>query len=233
MEAVSGSTPAAEYLQFSRGLRRRPKRVAPKRIPQVLSREQVEMLLEKATSLRSLAMLMTLYSTGLRLAECRWLKLSDIDSARGMIWVEKGKGKKDRYVMLSPLLLATLNEYIREAQPKFYLWENPRTGLPYDDTTIQQGFRDARQAAGITKKVTVHTLRHCFATHLLETGTDIRRIQLLLGHAGLRTTELYTHVASNYVTQTKSPLDSIKLPASKPKMPSRPGRRRSSSTPVS
>ena len=183
-----------------------------KRIPQVLSIQEVMKLLVAAASLRARALLMTIYSAGLRLSEARWLKVANIDSARGMMLIEKGKRKKDRFVMLSKTLLTTLRELYRATRPKVYLFENPATGLPYDDATIQKAFHDARKTAGITKKASVHTLRHSFATHLLEYGTDIRRIQMLLGHEGLNTTELYTHVASNYVNVTKSPLDRLPLP---------------------
>ncbi len=191
-----------------------------KRTPLVMSIEEVLKLFGAALSLRDLVMLLTLYSGGLRLSEARWLKLSDMDTARGMILIEKGKGKKGRYVMLAQGLLPHLQEFLEATRPKVYVFENPKTGLPFAGTTIQQAFRDARDAAGLTKKVSVHTLRHSFATHLLENGTDIRRIQLLLGHSAVTTTEVYTHVAINYVSTTQSPLDRMALPPAPPSTPS-------------
>ena len=153
-----------------------------KRIPQVLSVEEVTKLIEGASSIRNRALLMTLYSGGLRLSEARWLKVEDIDSQRGMILIRKGKRKKDRFVMLSKNLLLVLRELFRATRPKVYLFENPKTGKPYDGGAIQRAFHKARRAAGITKRVSVHTLRHSFATHLLESRTP----DIPLGNTGWR-----------------------------------------------
>lgn len=181
-----------------------------RRVPCVLSGKEVLCLLDAAESLRDRAMLTTLYAGGLRLGEARRLKVSDIDSGRGVIRIEQGKGEKDRYVMLSEDLLATLRDYYRVFRPKVFLFENPQSGRQFNDSTFQKAFHRARQKAGITKPVTVHSLRHSFATHLMEQGTDVRRIQLLLGHTSVKTTQIYTHVAKNYLTTTASPLDTLK-----------------------
>jgi len=129
-----------------------------------------------------------------------------------MIRIDRSKNGKDRYVMLSPVLLSLLREYYRAHRPVTYLFENPDTGLPFDAGTVQRSFHLARAKAGIRRAVSVHTLRHSFATHLLEGGTDIRRIQVLLGHGSVSTTMPYTHVAADYVTTTASPLESLPGP---------------------
>jgi integrase/recombinase XerD len=175
--------------------------------PQVFSGQEIVMLLEAAGSPRDLAMLATIYAGGLRLGEARWLRVSDIDPERRAIRIEKAKGQKDRYVMLSDTLRKILRDYYRIHRPSIYLFENRATGRPFDDTVFQTAFHAACKKAGITKRVTVHSLRHSFATHLMEHGTDVRRIQLLLGHSSVNTTQIYTHVAANYISTTKSPLD--------------------------
>jgi site-specific recombinase XerD len=187
-----------------------------RRTPTVLSQEEVVLLLQGAQTITDKAMLATLYAGGLRLGELRRLKVADIDKDRGVIKIERSKGCKDRYVMLSDTLRSILRQYFVAARPKVFLFENPRTGKPFDDTTIQRSFHLACQKAGITKRVTPHSLRHSFATHLLENGTDIRRIQVLLGHSSVNTTQVYTHVATNYLTTTPSPLDSLPGLASSP-----------------
>lgn len=181
-----------------------------RRVPQVLSGEDVVRLLDAASSsLLEHAMIATAYAGGLRLGEVRRLKVSDIDGPRGVILIEKSKGGKDRYVMLSDTLRVILRKHYAASRPKVYLFENPRTGKVFDDSTFQHAFHRARVKAGITKRVTFHSLRHSFATHLMEGGTDVRRIQVLLGHTSVKTTQIYTHVATNYLTTTKSPLDSL------------------------
>ncbi len=193
-------------------------------IPEVMSREEVVRLFAGVSSLRDRALLMTLYSGGLRLSEARWLRIADVDRERRMIFIRKGKGRRDRYVRLSRTLQGVLREYLELTNPKVYLFENPDSGEPYSPQTIQRAFHEARKAAGILKDVSVHTLRHSYATHLLEAGVDIRRIQLLLGHESVRTTELYTHVASNFVSTTESPLDDLELSPPKPdQKPKKPG----------
>lgn len=179
-------------------------------VPQVLSTEEMDRLLDCAsTSVIDHAILATSYAGGLRLGEVRCLKVSDIDGNRGVIRIEKGKGGKDRYVMLSDTLRTILRKYYAVQRPKVYLFENPQTGKPFNDSTLQHAFHRARIKAGITKRVSFHSLRHSFATHLLEGGTDVRRIQILLGHNSVKTTQIYMHVASDFLTTTTSPLDAL------------------------
>jgi site-specific recombinase XerD len=180
-----------------------------RRVPAVLSGSEVLRLLDAAFSILERAMLATIYAGGLRLGEARRLKIADIDRDRKVIRIEKSKGGMDRYVMLSEELRTILREYYVAFRPKVFLFENPRTGKPFDDSTFQKAFHRARRKAGITKPVTVHSLRHSFATHLLENGTDLRRIQALLGHKSVKTTQIYTHVAGNYLSTTQSPLDTL------------------------
>lgn len=180
-----------------------------KRVPRVMSPEEVAQLLDCAACLRDRAILTTLYSGGLRLGEVLRLRIADIDSSRMVLRIDKSKNGQDRYVMLAPALLDLLRQYYRAHRPARYLFENPATGLPFDAGTVQRAFHIARAKAGIARPVHVHTLRHSFATHLLENGIDIRRIQDLLGHRSVGTTMLYTHVAANFVTTTPSPLESL------------------------
>lgn len=195
-------------------IRQIPYQKRVRRIPQVLSGDEVVRLLDAASaSLLDHAMLATAYAGGLRLGEVRRLKVSDIDGHRGVIRIEKSKGGKDRYVMLSDTLRAILRKHYAASRPKVFLFENPRTGQVFDDSSFQHAFHRARVKAGIQKKVTFHSMRHSFATHLMEGGTDVRRIQLLLGHTSVKTTQIYTHVATNYLTTTKSPLDSLPHPS--------------------
>jgi site-specific recombinase XerD len=180
-----------------------------KRVPQVMSAEEVAGLLQAAANLRDRTILTAIYAGGLRLGEALRLKITDVDSRRMVLRIEKSKNGKDRYVMLSRTLLELLRTYFRACRPGAYLFENPATSRPFDAATVQRAFHLARQKAGIQRPVTVHTLRHSFATHLLEDQCDIRRIQALLGHDSLSTTMLYTHVASNYLTTTPSPLERL------------------------
>jgi len=179
-------------------------------LPLVLSREEVRRLLEATLRLRDRALLETAYSAGLRLGEVLRLKVADIDSQRMTIRVEQGKGHKDRYVMLSPVLLETLRAYWREARPRVYLFPGHKGKRPLHDSMAQRAFKEARDKAGIRKRATFHTLRHSFATHLLESGSNVRTIQALLGHRSLGTTQRYTHLAQNYVNETVSPLDRLR-----------------------
>jgi len=191
----------------------------PRRLPVVLSPEEVARLLASATNIKHKALLSLAYATGLRSSEVVSLKLTDIDSDRMVIRVEQGKGKKDRYVILSPNLLELLREWWRVARNKGWMspaqpWLFP--GYRGQHTSARQLHRIVRLAAGragITKRVGVHTLRHSFATHLLEQKTDIRIIQVLLGHKKLDTTALYTRVAISALGQVTSPLDCLlKMP---------------------
>jgi site-specific recombinase XerD len=188
----------------------------PRRLPVVLSPEEVGRLLAAATNIKHRAILSLAYATGLRASEVVSLKLTDIDRDRMLIRVEQGKGKKDRYVILSPILLEILHEWWRVARKKGWMspgqpWLFP--GYRGQHTSARQLHRIVRLAAGragITKRVGVHTLRHCFATHLLEQKTDIRIIQVLLGHKKLDTTALYTRVAIHTIGQVTSPLDFLR-----------------------
>ena len=150
------------------------------------------------------------YSARLRLGELINVKIKDIDSERKQIRIEQGKGKKDRYSVLSIRLLELLQKYYKEYNPKDYLFEGA-SGGPYSARSVQMIMKEAAKKAGIKKKVSVHTLRHTFATHLLENGTDIRYIQSLLGHESSKTTEIYTHVTTKGFDQIKSPLDNLDI----------------------
>ncbi|WP_448192994.1 tyrosine-type recombinase/integrase [Azospirillum sp. sgz301742] len=183
----------------------------PRTLPIVLSAEEVVRFLAAVPVVRSRVALTTAYATGLRVSEVATLKVSDIDSQRLVIRVEHGKGAKDRYVMLSPQLLAILRAYWREERPQTWLFPGRATGTPVSVATLQDACRLARRKAGLAKPATMHTLRHSFATHLLEAGTELRIIQVLLGHRRLATTALYTQVTPALIARTPSPLD--RLPA--------------------
>ncbi len=197
---------------------KRIKRVhQPRRIPQILSVEEVTCLLEAAGSLKSQAALSVAYGAGLRRNEVVHLKISDIDSDRKVIRVEQGKGAKDRNAMLSPTLLTILRNWYRFAQKQNQIlnggWLFPGQD-PINPLTARQLnrlFHQACDAAGISKKVTLHSLRHSFATHLLENGVDIRVIQVLLGHEKLTTTERYSQVAASTLRDVKGPLEHLVL----------------------
>ncbi len=148
------------------------------------------------------------YSAGLRISELINLRISNIDSSRRQIKIHQSKGKKDRMTLLSGKMLVLLREYFKEHKPKDWLFEGQKGGK-YSTTSIQKVFQRAKNAAGIRKHATVHTLRHSFATHLLEAGTDLRYIQELLGHGSSKTTEIYTHVSTRQISKIKSPLDSF------------------------
>lgn len=180
-----------------------------RRLPVVLSCEEVRALLDVTTNLKHRTLLMVIYSAGLRPSEAVHLQLADIDSGRMMIRVDQGKGRKDRYVMLSERLLLTLRRYWREYQPTLWLFPGQDPSCPLTRGSLEKLFTRAKKKAGIQKPVTPHSLRHSFATHLLERGVNIRVIQRLLGHRSLRSTEIYTHVAETYVRDTKSPLDDL------------------------
>ena len=153
---------------------------------------------------------MLTYSSGLRISELLNLKLTDIDSQRKQIKVEQGKGKKDRFTVLSDKILPLLRAYYMEYKPKYFLFESPE-GAKYSTTSVHIILNQAIKKAGIKKRVTMHTLRHSFATHLLEQGTDLRYIQSLLGHESTKTTQIYTHVTTKGFDQIKSPFDNLDL----------------------
>lgn len=179
-------------------------------LPVVLSEEEISSILKVTPNIKHKAILMTIYSAGLRIGEALALKVKDIDSKRMQIRVEQGKGKKDRYTVLSPVTLEVLRSYFKEHKPKIWLFEGPKNEQ-YSDSSIQSILHIAVQKANIKKRVTVHTLRHSFATHLLENGTDLRYIQTLLGHSSSKTTEIYTHVTTKGFDNIKSPLDKLNL----------------------
>ena len=179
----------------------------PQRLPVVLSPEEVLQFLSAVGSTKHRTILTTCYAAGLRISEAVRLKATDIDSKRMVIRVEQGKGQKDRYVMLSAQLLETLRAYWRAARPRVWLFEGDIAGKPIDRSTVAQACQKARRLSNISKPVTPHSLRHAFAVHLLESGTDVRTIQLLLGHRSLTTTARYLRIATSKVCSTSSPLD--------------------------
>ena len=186
-----------------------------RRLPTVLSREEVSALINAAGTLFRRTLLMTLYGTGMRRSELAHLKVGDIDSQRMIIRVVAGKGGKDRDLPLSPTLLETLREYWRWRKPKLYLFPTRTRGLPVEepisDKTVWIACSDAARRAGIHKRVTPHTLRHSWATHLLEAGTDLRTIQVLLGHGDLETTAQYLHLSQRHLQAVSNPLDGLTL----------------------
>ncbi len=180
-----------------------------RRKPVVLSKAEVGRLLEVLENLKHRALAMTLYGGGLRLSEVLALQMRDIDSDRMVITVRHGKGDEDRQVVLSRVLLETLRAYCRAYRPRTWLFEGQVPGEPLTGRTVQRMIKVAGARAGITKPVTPHKLRHSYATHLLESGTDLRMIQTLLGHRSLQSTAIYTHVATARLHAIKSPLDAL------------------------
>lgn len=185
---------------------------APCRLPVVLSQEEVTRLIDAASNLAHRAMLMTLYSTGLRRAEIVRLKIADIDSQRMVMHVHQGKGSKDRAVPLSPKLLETLREYWRWRKPRTYLFPGGpanRKDAPLTTKAVWHACRKAATRAGIEKPISPHTLRHSYATHLLEAGADLRTIQLLLGHTDIKHTTVYLHLSQRHLHAVANPLDAL------------------------
>ena len=195
----------------------RPLRIVstPRKAPVVLSQEEVARLLQAAPGLKYKAALSVAYGAGLRVSEVANLKVSDIDSGRMMLRVEQGKGQRDRDVMLSPHLLELLREWWKAARPRVWLFPGQNPINPVTPRQLNRAVTVAKDLAGISKRVSPHTLRHSFATHLLEQGVDIRVIQVLLGHAKLETTALYTRVAVSTVRDIKSPLDRLDVKLTK------------------
>ena len=194
----------------------------PFRLPVVLSLEEITAFFESVASLKHRTILMTAYAAGLRVSEVVHLKVTDIDSKRMVIRVNQGKNRKDRYVMLSPRLLEILRLYWQDAHPKEWLFPGNIPGRPITRHAVGDACELARKRSGIPKPVTPHSLRHAFATHLLETGTDVRRIQLLMGHRSLATTSRYLKVATSTVCATTSPFDLLPHPAPIPSPPPAP-----------
>lgn len=185
----------------------------PRKLPSVLSQEEVVLLIEAVDDPVARMALLTAYAAGLRISELVALEIEDIDVSRMEIRVERGKGNKPRIVPLSEVLLQHLRSYWRQGRPRVegspWLFPSADPKKPVHDTTIQKACQVARAKAGITKRATPHTLRHCYATHSLESGVDLRTLQVLLGHSQLATTATYTHVQRKLVRQAKSPLDEI------------------------
>ena len=188
-----------------------PRAKEPRRLPVVLSREEVTKLFAAVANLKHRAALLVIYAGGLRVSEAARLKVSDVDGERHMVLVRGGKGAKDRYTIIANAALEALREYWRIYQPKEWLFPSDRPDRPISPRTIQAVFRQAKDRAGIQKAATVHTLRHSFATHLLEDGADLRYIQELLGHKDPRTTLLYTHVSQDAKRRIRNPLDGLAL----------------------
>jgi integrase/recombinase XerD len=180
-----------------------------KKLPVVLDLAEVKALLTVMENLKHRAVLMITYSAGLRISETAHLKVSDIDSKRMMVRVQQGKGGKDRYTILSQIALDCLRQYWRYYRPKEWLFEGQKEGTHICISSIRQIFLEAKERAGITKPVSPHTLRHSFATHLIEAGTSLHHVQLLLGHRSPTTTTVYLHVSRMNLAQVTSPLDSI------------------------
>src|ERR1700683_3812002 len=192
----------------------------PIRLPEILSREEVERLIQAAVSPLHRIWLLILYATGVRREELVQLKIGDIDSARMLLHIRQGKGRKDRDVMLSPRLLNELRDYWRRANPRPTAYLFPGKGphqngeAPLQGKSVFNAVQQAAQRAGLGKRVHPHTLRHSFATHLLESGADLHTIQLLLGHGDLKTTSRYLHLSERHLRAAASPLDSLNLSAS-------------------
>ena len=203
-------------LKKSWSLEETPYPKTTRRLPTILSQEEVARLIDSARIPLHRTLLMTLYATGLRRAELARLKVSDIDSQRMVIHVRGGKGRRDRDVMLSPMLLAELRQHWRRLRRKPSIWLFPSryahaSDRPITPKAIYHACKGAAQKAALQKVIYPHTLRHCFATHLLEAGADLRTIQILLGHSDLKETTIYLHLSQRHLHATASPLDSLKL----------------------
>ena len=188
---------------------RRPRK--DKKLPVVLSKEEVSKILTSVDNLKHKAILMLVYSAGLRVGEVVRLKTEDIDSNRKLIHIKGAKGRKDRYTLLSEKALEILNQYLRKYRPEEWLFGGAKEGRYLSARTADKIFTNACDKAGIKKDVSLHVLRHSFATHLLEGGTDLRYIQELLGHSHSKTTEIYTHVSTKSLGKIMSPLDTLEL----------------------
>jgi len=185
----------------------RPKR--SKLLPNVLSKEEIKLILNAHGNIKHKTMLSLIYACGLRRSELLHLKPADIDSMRGIVIIRQAKGKKDRIAPLSEKILILLREYYAISKPKIWLFEGQNVGEQYSEQSLQSVLKQALQKVGNTKPVTLHWLRHSYATHLLESGTDLRYIQELLGHSSSKTTEIYTHVSTKSLQQIKSPFDDL------------------------
>jgi len=205
----------AVKLYFSNRLKRklepieieRPK--TPRLLPHVLSKEEVKAILGAHQNIKHRTMLSLIYACGLRRSELLNLKPQDIDSKRGMLRINQGKGKKDRLVPISEKILELLRECYKNEKPKVYLFEGQVAGEKYSEGSLQKVLKSALDKSVIKRPVTLHWLRHSYATHLLESGTDLRYIQELLGHNSSKTTEIYTHVSQRSLQKIQSPFDSL------------------------
>lgn len=166
-------------------------------------------IIQPVVNLKHRAILFLIYSAGLRVGEVVRLRVSDLDAERGTVHIRQGKGKKDRLTLLSHVAYSLLRTYLEEEQPQVWLFPGQERGSHIRERTVQKVFEQAYRASGVAKPASVHTLRHCFATHLLENGTDLRYIQELLGHQSSRTTERYTHVSIRDISRIQSPLDRL------------------------
>jgi integrase/recombinase XerD len=182
-----------------------------KKLPQVLSEEEIQQIFKQVVNLKHKCILFIIYSGGLRISEVINLRINDIDSKRNLILVRNAKGKKDRVTLLSEKLIVLIFEYLNVYKPKEWLFEGQNKNEQYSVRSIDKILKSNAKKAGIRKNVTVHTLRHSFATHLLESGTDLRYIQNLLGHNSSKTTEIYTHITKKGIDKIKSPFDSLDL----------------------
>lgn len=187
----------------------RPKK--PLKLPSILAEEEIVSLINNTGNLKHKAVLMTAYSAGLRVSELVRLKIAHIDSKRMMILIEQGKGKKDRMMPLSQRLLETLRLYFKKYRPKVYLFEGDKLGEPINTRTAQRVLAVSKLKVKVYKRGSIHSLRHSYATHLLEGGTDLRYIKELLGHQSLKTTLIYTHVSIKNIGNVQNPLDKLKL----------------------
>lgn len=196
-----------ENKQINPELIHRPKRA--KVLPNVLSKEEVKAIINAHNNLKHKMMLSLIYSCGLRCGELLALKPEHIDSKRNLLVIKQGKGRKDRIAPLSTKIIEMLREYYTVCKPKLYLFEGQKSGEPYDARSLQNVLKHSLEKVGITKPVTLHWLRHSYATHLLEAGTDLRYIQEILGHSRSTTTEIYTHVSTKSIQKVVSPFDSL------------------------
>lgn len=184
-----------------------PRSKQRRKLPEVLSKQEVASIFSATKNLKHRAILMTIYSGGMRVGEVTRLKVSDIDSGRMMIRVNEGKGMKDRYTLLGERNLDVLRLYYKGYQPSEWLFPGRSASEPVSVSSVQRVFKASLHRAGIKKKASVHTLRHCFATHLLEAGTDLYYIQRLLGHNSARTTSVYLHITGRDLSKIRSPID--------------------------
>jgi len=189
-----------------------PVRKTIKRLPEVLSTTEIEAIFQTDMNFKHRVLLMATYAAGLRVSEVTRLKIADIESQRMMIRVDQGKGKKDRYTVLSKRLLKELRKYYVKFRPQKWLFPGADITKPISRSAAQQIYYAAKKKAGITKGGGIHCMRHCFATHMLEAGMDLRTLQIIMGHASLSTTGIYLHITMKHLEQTKSPFDLLDIP---------------------